>query len=219
MTDAHSDGRKLNAIDHLLINLDRGLRTVFGTPQTTERPNPAADLADAALDDQQRRLAGELMRINHAGEVSAQGLYQGQALTARLPKVRAAMERAALEENDHLDWCANRIDQLGTHTSVLGPFWYAGSFGIGALAGAIGDRWSLGFVAETEHQVVRHLDDHLKRLPAEDLKSRAILEQMREDELHHATTAIESGGAPLPRPVKKLMALSSRVMTGLAGRL
>lgn len=219
MTDAHSDGRKLNAIDHLLINLDRGLRTVFGTPQTTARANPSSGIDEAKLDEQQRRDAGDLMRINHAGEVAAQGLYQGQALTARLPKVRAAMERAALEENDHLDWCANRIDQLGTQTSVLGPFWYAGSFGIGALAGAIGDRWSLGFVAETEHQVVRHLDDHLQRLPTEDLRSRAILEQMRSDELHHATTAIESGAAPLPRPVKKLMSMTSRVMTGLAGRL
>ena len=218
MNDAHPDGRNLNAVDHLLISLDRGLRTVFGTPPTTERADPAANIAEAELDAQQRRLAGDLMRINHAGEVAAQGLYQGQALTAKLPKVRAAMERAALEENDHLDWCANRIEQLGTHTSVLGPFWYAGSFGIGALAGAAGDRWSLGFVAETEHQVVRHLDDHLQRLPAEDQKSRAVLEQMRSDELHHATTAIESGAAPLPQPVKKLMALSSRVMTGLAGR-
>ena len=219
MTDTHSQGRHLNATDRLLINLDRGLRTVFGTPQTTGRANPATGIDEAGLNDQQRRLSGDLMRINHAGEVAAQGLYQGQALTARLPKVRAAMERAALEENDHLDWCATRIDQLGTHASVLGPFWYAGSFGIGALAGAIGDRWSLGFVAETEHQVVRHLDDHLRRLPAEDRISHAILEQMRSDERHHATTAIESGGAPLPQPVKKLMSMASRVMTGLAGRL
>lgn len=219
MTDTSTEGRHLNAVDHLLISLDRGLRTVFAAPQTTERPNPAKDIEETELDEQQRRLAGDLMRINHAGEVAAQGLYQGQALTARLPKVRTAMERAALEENDHLDWCAKRIEQLGTHTSVLGPFWYAGSFGMGALAGALGDRWSLGFVAETEHQVVRHLDDHLQRLPAEDHKSRAILEQMRTDELHHATTAMESGGAPLPQPVKKLMSMTSKVMTGLAGRL
>jgi ubiquinone biosynthesis monooxygenase Coq7 len=219
MTETRPDGRNLTAVDRLLINLDRGLRTVFGAPQTTARANPASAIEDAELDDQQRRLAGELMRINHAGEVAAQGLYQGQALTARLPKVRAAMERAALEENDHLDWCATRIDQLGSHTSVLGPLWYAGSFGIGALAGAVGDRWSLGFVAETEHQVVRHLDDHLRRLPPQDHKSRAILEQMRDDELHHATTAIESGGAALPQPVKRLMSAASRVMTGLAGRL
>ena len=219
MTHSNTSGRRLSAIDELLINFDHGLRTVFGTPPTTERPDPAATIAEAELDDSERRLAGDLMRINHAGEVSAQGLYQGQALTAKLPKVRTAMERAALEENDHLDWCARRVDELGTHTSYLGPLWYAGSFGIGALAGIAGDRWSLGFVAETEHQVVRHLDEHLQQLPQQDEKSRAILEQMREDELHHATVALEGGGAALPTPIKALMGVMSKVMTGLAGRV
>jgi len=219
MNSNTSEARQLSAIDELLISFDRGLRTVFGKPPTTERPNPATDIPEAELNDTERSLSGELMRINHAGEVSAQGLYQGQALTARLPKVRAAMERAALEENDHLDWCAGRIKQLDTHSSYLAPVWYLGSFGIGALAGIAGDRWSLGFVAETEHQVVRHLDDHLQRLPSQDQKSRAILEQMRSDELHHATVALEGGGAALPLPIKKLMGAVSKVMTGLASRV
>ena len=219
MTASNPTGRRLTAIDELLISFDRGLRTVFGKPPTTERPDPAASIAEAELNDAERALAGELMRINHAGEVSAQGLYQGQALTARLPKVRAAMERAALEENDHLDWCARRVGQLDTHTSHLGAFWYIGSFGIGALAGIAGDRWSLGFVAETEHQVVRHLDAHLQQLPEQDQKSRAILEQMRSDELHHATVALEGGGAPLPTPIKALMGGVSKVMTGLSRRV
>jgi ubiquinone biosynthesis monooxygenase Coq7 len=156
------------------------------------------------------------MRVNHAGEISAQALYQGQALTARLPTVRGKMEQAAVEENDHLAWTAERIRELGTHTSVLAPFWYAGSFAIGALAGIAGDKWSLGFVAETEHQVIRHLDAHLARLPEQDAKSRAILELMRTDEARHATTALAAGGATLPEPVRRLMALSSKVMTTTA---
>jgi ubiquinone biosynthesis monooxygenase Coq7 len=156
------------------------------------------------------------MRINHSGEVAAQALYQGQALTARLPGVRDKMERAAEEENDHLVWCERRINELGSHKSYLNPFWYAGSFAIGALAGAAGDKWSLGFVAETERQVVRHLDEHLSRLPEHDQRSRAVLEQMKEDEGHHATVALEAGGAELPEPVKKLMSLTSRVMTRTA---
>ncbi|MBI2779646.1 MAG: 2-polyprenyl-3-methyl-6-methoxy-1,4-benzoquinone monooxygenase [Gammaproteobacteria bacterium] len=208
--------RHYSPIDHLLINLDQAVRTVFGKPQVTERPNPANTLEDSELSEEERRRAARLMRVNHAGEVSAQALYQGQALTAKLPEVREKMERAALEENDHLDWCEGRIKELGSHTSVLNPAWYAGSFAIGALAGAAGDKWSLGFVAETEHQVVKHLEDHLQHLPPQDMKSRAILEQMKEDETHHATVALEAGGAALPWPVKKLMALTSRVMTKTA---
>lgn len=211
--------RRLTAVDQLLITFDHGLRTVFGDPPTTERSNPATGIAESELNDAERHTSASLMRINHAGEVSAQGLYQGQALTARLPKVRTAMERAAMEENDHLAWCSQRIEELGTHTSYLNPVWYLGSLGIGAAAGAIGDRWSLGFVAETEHQVIRHLDEHLQRLPEQDNKSRAILTKMREDEAHHATVALEGGGAPLPAPVKRVMGMVSKVMTGLAGRL
>ena len=152
------------------------------------------------------------MRVNHAGEVAAQALYQGQAVTARQDSVRAAMEKAALEENDHLAWCAQRIHELSGHPSYLNPAWYAGSFAIGVLAGLAGDAWGLGFVVETEHQVVRHLDNHLRQLPESDLKSRAILEQMRQDESHHATVALESGGNELPDEIRILMSLASQVM-------
>ena len=154
------------------------------------------------------------MRINHTGEVCAQALYQGQALTARLPQVRNRMERAAAEENDHLDWCEGRLQELDSRTSLLNPIWYAGSFAIGAAAGLAGDKWSLGFVAETEQQVGAHLDDHLNRLPERDSKSRAILEQMKEDEARHADQALKAGGAVLPGPIRFAMRLSSKIMTG-----
>ncbi len=160
-----------------------------------------------------------LMRVNHAGEIAAQGLYQGQAATARLEQVRESMERAAEEENDHLAWCEERLAELGSRPSILNPVWYAGAFTIGAAAGLIGDRWSLGFVAETERQVVRHLDDHLDRLPEGDSRSRAILAQMKIDEQHHGAVAENAGGAALPRPVRHLMGIVSRVMTRGAYRL
>lgn len=211
--------RHLTPFDHVLVGFDQGLRTVFGRPLTTERPYPAAAVEDTDLAPDQRRVAAGLMRVNHAGEVAAQGLYQGQALTARLPQVRASMERAAAEENDHLDWCERRVTELDGHVSRLGPFWYAGSFLIGALAGVAGDRWSLGFVAETERQVVAHLDRHLEGLPPEDARSRAIVAQMRDDELHHATTAVEAGGVALPAPVRGLMGLVARIMTTVAYRV
>jgi ubiquinone biosynthesis monooxygenase Coq7 len=197
-------------------NIDQGLRTVLGQPKITERPDPAVDLAEADMTDAEKNLVGRLMRINHAGEVSAQGLYQGQAITAKLPQVRDEMERAVQEENDHLEWCEHRAKEMGTHVSYLNPFWYLGSLGIGAFAGLIGDKWSLGFVVETEHQVVKHLDEHLEKIPPQDQKSQAILEQMKEDEAHHATTALHAGGAELPAPVKKLMQLTSKVMTRTA---
>lgn len=208
--------RQYSPLDHLIGAVDIGLRTVFGAPKLTERPNPAVGIDDGALSEQARELAGRLMRINHAGEVSAQGLYAGQALTARLPNIRDKMERAALEENDHLEWCETRAKELGTHVSHLNPLWYAGSLAIGATAGLIGDKWSLGFVVETEKQVVRHLDEHLHRLSPEDHRSRAILEQMRVDEAHHATTALHAGGAALPAPVKLMMKLTAKVMTKTA---
>lgn len=211
----HSD-RQYSAFDQLLMGIDVGVRTLFGQPKITERGNPARDKTEAELSASERRLAGRLMRINHAGEVAAQGLYQGQALTARLPQIREQMERAALEENDHLDWCEKRARELGTHVSLLNPAWYAGSAAIGALAGLAGDKWSLGFVAETEKQVVKHLDEHLQQLPEQDARSRAILEQMKEDEAHHATVALEAGGVELPYPLKKLMGLTSKVMTHTA---
>ena len=177
-----SNMRNYNPLDHAVMNIDLGLRTLLGQPKITERPNPAEDIMESELSEEEKTLAGRLMRINHAGEVSAQGLYQGQALTARLPDVRQEMERAAQEENDHLEWCERRAKEVGSRVSHLNPFWYVGSLGIGALAGLIGDKWSLGFVVETEHQVVKHLEEHLEQLPPQDKKSRAILEQMKVDE-------------------------------------
>ena len=208
--------RHYSKLDQLIDIFDNGLRTVFGAAPQGERANPANACAEAELDVADKVLAGRLMRINHAGEVAAQGLYQGQALTARLPDVREKMQQAADEENDHLNWCASRIKELGTRTSLLDPLWYAGSVSIGALAGAIGDKWSLGFVAETEHQVVHHLDSHLAQINPQDTKTRAILEQMKVDEGQHATTAVEAGGAALPVPIRSLMQLTSKVMTKTA---
>lgn len=211
--------RTYSPVDRLIGNLDNAVRTLFGQPHITERPDPAAALSEAEMSTGERRHAAGLMRVNHAGEVSAQGLYAGQALTARLPDVRDKMERAALEENDHLDWCARRLEQLDSHKSLLNPLWYAGSFAIGAAAGLAGDKWSLGFVAETEHQVIKHLDGHLKELPPQDARSRAVVEQMKADEAQHATVALQHGGAELPGPVKRVMGLTSKVMTTLAYRI
>jgi ubiquinone biosynthesis monooxygenase Coq7 len=212
-------GRTPSAADRLIVQLDQALRTVFGRPATTGRPDPDADLAAGELDEAGRRHVAGLLRVDHAGEVCAQALYQGQALTARRADVRSRLEQAAREENDHLAWCGRRLEELGSHRSLLNPLWYAGSFAIGALAGLAGDRWSLGFLAETERQVVRHLDGHLSDLPPDDAKSRAILEQMREDEGRHATTAVDAGAAELPGAVKGLMAGVSRVLTAVAYRL
>jgi ubiquinone biosynthesis monooxygenase Coq7 len=205
--------RVLTPLDKVIVELDKAIQTVIGTPPMTERDAPDNNIAENDLSDSERKLSARLMRINHAGEVSAQALYQGQALTANLPDVKQAMEQAALEENDHLIWCQNRVEQLGEHTSVLNPAWYIGSFAIGAIAGKIGDKWSLGFVAETEKQVVAHLDEHLDRISEKDQKSRAILKQMKIDELHHGTLALEAGGAELPSPIKSVMGLVSKVMT------
>lgn len=213
------NSRHYSPADKFLMHLDTGLRTVLGRPQTTERPNPAENIEDAELTESEKDLAGRLMRINHAGEVAAQGLYEGQSLTARLPEIRDKMERAAMEENDHLAWCESRLYELGSHKSVLNPLWYGGSLAIGALAGLAGDKWSLGFVTETENQVVRHLDSHLAQISEKDNKSRAILEQMKEDEGHHATAALHAGGAELPGPIKKFMGLTSKVMTRTAYRI
>jgi len=208
--------RHLTLADKIVNQFDTALRTVVGQPKLTERPNPSEGVAEAELTDTERELAGRLMRINHAGEVSAQGLYQGQALTAKLPQVREEMERAALEENDHLEWCERRARELGTHVSLLNPIWYLGSVSIGALAGLAGDRWSLGFVVETEHQVVKHLEEHEAQLPESDQKTHAILSQMKEDEAHHADIAKRAGGADLPAPIKGLMQLTSKIMTRTA---
>jgi ubiquinone biosynthesis monooxygenase Coq7 len=211
--------RTYSPLDQLAMNMDQALRTVFGRPQVTERENPTQDCPDVELDEAERQHVAGLMRINHVGEVCAQALYQGQALTAKLDNVRDSMQRAAQEENDHLAWCEQRLDELHSHKSLLNPFWYGASFAMGAAAGLAGDKWSLGFVAETEHQVVRHLDEHLAQLPEQDERSRAILEQMKIDEGHHATVALEAGGAELPTPIKKAMRLTSKLMTTTAYRI
>ena len=206
-------GRRYSPFDRLLISADSALRTLFGRPQTTERANPAARLAEADLGEQERRHVARLMRINHTGEVCAQALYQGQALTARLPETRKRLARSAREENDHLDWCETRLEELGDRKSLLNPLFYAGAFAIGAAAGLAGDRWSLGFVVETERQVENHLDDHLGQIPERDERTRAVLEQMKADEIHHAQVAKVAGGAELPAPVRLFMRLTSKVMT------
>lgn len=205
--------RRLTSLDRLIGQLDQALHSVFGPAPQAQRCTPAMDKNDAGLTASELELAGRLMRVNHVGEICAQALYQGQSLAARLPEVRGKMEQAAQEENDHLAWTEERLRELSSHTSYLNPLWYTGSFAIGAVAGAIGDKWSLGFVAETERQVVEHLDNHLQRLPTADEKSRSILEQMRADESHHATVAIESGAAVLPEPVRQLMRCVSKIMT------
>lgn len=205
-------------LDKLIIEFDKGLRTLFA-PAPTVRPRPGRDLPEAPLSEAERRHAAGLMRVNHAGEVCAQALYQGQALTARNPAAKAALEKAAQEETEHLNWCETRLMELGSHTSRLNPLWYTGSLAIGMLAGALGDKWNLGFLAETERQVGAHLQGHLERLPAQDARSRAIVEQMNIDEARHATTALEHGGAALPLPVRLLMKLTSKVMTQTAYRI
>lgn len=206
----------LTPVDKFIVNFDHAIKTLFGKPPQTDRPNPSDKKNEQAMSDNEKKHAAALMRINHSGEVAAQGLYQGQALTARLPQVRAQMEQSAIEENDHLIWCEKRCQELHSHTSYLGPFWYLGSFSIGAVAGLAGDKWSLGFVAETEKQVVKHIDSHLQKLPKQDGKSQAILAQMREDELHHATIAKHAGGAELPEAIKQAMTLTSKIMTKTA---
>lgn len=205
--------RDYSPSDRLLLGADNALRTLFGRPRTTERPNPAARLPEADLAEQERRHVARLMRVNHTGEVCAQALYQGQALTARLPETRRRLERSGLEENDHLAWCEGRIEELGDRKSLLNPVFYAGAFAMGAAAGLAGDRWSLGFVIETERQVEHHLDGHLAQIPERDERSRAILEQMRVDEIHHAQVAQAAGGAKLPPPIRFAMRLVAKVMT------
>jgi ubiquinone biosynthesis monooxygenase Coq7 len=207
------ENRDFSPTDQLLMNVDQALRTLFGRPQVTERPNPARPLPEAELSETERGHIGRLMRINHTGEVCAQALYQGQALTARDPAVRKSMERSAAEENDHLDWCEQRVEELGGRLSLLNPLWYVGSFALGAVAGIAGDKWSLGFVAETEKQVEGHLDEHLGQVPQQDRRTRAILEQMKTDEIEHGQKALDHGGAKLPAPIRGLMKATAKIMT------
>lgn len=202
-------------IDRMITVFDGALRTLLA-PAHTSRPVPGNDIAETEMSASERQHAASLMRVNHSGEVCAQALYQGQALTARNERARAALEDAAREETEHLAWTERRIKELGGRLSLLNPVWYAGSFAIGATAGILGDKWNLGFLAETERQVVQHLEGHLQRLPAQDYKSRAIVEQMQVDEGQHASTAVKHGAAELPGPVKVGMRAASRVMTNAA---
>jgi ubiquinone biosynthesis monooxygenase Coq7 len=212
-TSRPAEVRRMSPVDEVIAGLDAMLRTAVAARAQALRDNPAETVDDEALSDADRRHAAGLMRVNHAGEVMAQALYRGQGLTARLDSVRASMEEAAREEEDHLAWCEARLAELGSAPSVLNPFWYAGAFAMGAAAGAVGDRWSLGFVAETEDQVVRHLEQHLGALPEGDKRSRAIVATMRDDEARHADNARSAGGADLPKPVRGAMSLLSKLMT------
>ena len=204
--------------DHLIVQFDKALRTVFAQARS-RRPYPDAALPEAEMSDAEKRHAAGLMRVNHSGEVCAQALYQGQALIARDPEVQRALQAASDEETEHLAWCERRLETLGSHKSVFNPLWYAGSFTLGALAGALGDKWNLGFLAETERQVEGHLNGHLETLPAQDAKSRAVVEQMKADEIKHAETAVAHGGAPLPLPVKLAMQATSKILTHTAYRI
>jgi 3-demethoxyubiquinol 3-hydroxylase len=206
------------SLDRFIAQFDRALRAVSGVAHAA-RASPAVGVPEAELDDHARSHAAALMRVNHVGEVCAQALYQGQALTARDARARASLEEAAREEEDHLAWSAERIRELGGRTSVLNPLWYAGSFAIGALAGAAGERWNLGFLAETERQVEEHLSGHLEKLPANDERTRAVVAAMRADEARHRDTALGLGAAALPRPVARAMRLASALMTRVAYRL
>jgi ubiquinone biosynthesis monooxygenase Coq7 len=204
--------------DRWLIALDGALRTVSGVAHAG-RPMPASEGPTTALTDQERRLSGALMRVDHVGEICAQALYEAQALTAKDPAIRQQMRRAAQEETDHLAWTSTRLAELGDRPSWLNPLWYAGAFAFGLLAGRAGDRWSLAFVVETERQVEQHLAGHLEALPAADTASKAIVAQMKRDEVHHAEMAAQAGAAEMPGPVKWLMRAAAKVMTRTAHHL
>ena len=209
----------MSPIDRLIIEFDTALRSVVGGANA-QRPTPDSEQSTkSVLDAQERKHAAGLMRVNHVGEVCAQALYQSQKLVARNPQIQEMLSHSGQEEMDHLAWCETRLQELGSHTSYLNPFWYAGSFAIGLAAGLAGDKWSLGFVAETEKQVENHLESHLEKLPAEDDRSRAIVDQMRIDEIEHGQAAISAGGAILPDPIKQLMQAMSKVMTTAAYKI
>ena len=210
--------RALSPLDRLLVDAQNALVTVAGKP-LARRPNPAGYTPDVELDATERRHAAGLMRINHVGEICAQGLYCGQAAVARDPQTREHLLEAAQEETDHLAWCGERLDELGSRPSLFNPLWYAGSYTLGALAGLRGDGWSLGFVVETEHQVEAHLEEHLQTLPEADLRSREILKVMKADEARHAEHAEQAGARLLPPPIPSLMAAASQLMKAVAYRL
>jgi len=213
------DQRVLSPLDRLLSGINSALTTVAGPPTRPTRENPAGDLPEAQLTDDEKSHAAGLMRVNHAGEVAAQGLYQGHAAASRNPSIEQQMRHAAEEELDHLGWCEQRLDELGSRPSILGPVWYAGAFVLGAASGALGDRWALGIVEETERQVSEHLTSHLDRLPESDTRSRAIVLQMRDEEEAHSENARAAGASELPDSVKNLMRLTAKIMTSTAYRM
>ena len=211
--------RNLTPLDRLLSGVSNALNTLAAPARKSPRTNPAASMDDDELDERQRAHAAGLMRVNHAGEVAAQGLYQGHAAVARDRSIEEQMQKAADEEFDHLAWCEQRLDELGEKPSRLSPVWFAGAFAIGALSGIFGDKWSLGFIAETERQVCEHLDGHLDKLPDNDARSRKIVATMRDEEAAHGENAIEAGAAELPMAVRTLMQATAKLMTTTAYRL
>jgi ubiquinone biosynthesis monooxygenase Coq7 len=208
--------RNFTLLDHFCLGIDQALRTISDNTGTTGREYPAKNEKEPELTSSERKHTAGLMRVNHAGEVSAQALYHGQALVSRSKEVKNKLNQSALEEGDHLNWCRIRLSELDSHSSYFNPLWYSGSFIIGLVAGAIGDRWSLGFLAETEAQVVKHLENHLQHLPCNDTKSQKILLQMQQDEAHHRDEAIHLGAATLPKPIKQLMDVVSKIMVKTA---
>jgi ubiquinone biosynthesis monooxygenase Coq7 len=205
-------------MDGFIAGFDRALRAVAGV-HAAQRPSPGRPVAEADLTESERAHAAALMRVNHVGEVCAQALYEGQALAARDAGTRASLEQAAVEEQDHLAWCAERIDELGGRISVLNPLWYTGAFAIGVVASTLGDRWNLGFLAETERQVEAHLSGHLEQLAAQDVRTRAVVAAMRADEAKHRQTALRLGAAELPQPVRFAMRLAAKAMTTVSYRI
>jgi ubiquinone biosynthesis monooxygenase Coq7 len=217
--DTNNAMKQYTQLDRFISQFDTTIKTLFGgieaqatRPSPADNPNDSLD-SDAALDNSERLQSARLMRVNHCGEICAQALYQGQALTAKNPTIKVLLNHSAEEEKDHLAWCEQRLTQLDSHTTYLGPFFYAGSFAIGVTAGALGDQWNLGFVGETEKQVEQHLASHLEKISTADLKSRAIIKQMQQDEINHGNTAMNAGGATLPKPIQAVMQLTSKAMT------
>lgn len=208
--------RYYSSLDKLCIQFDQALKSIFGNPDSTARPYPAQTVPEASFNEAERKHAAGIMRVNHTGEVCAQALYHGQGWVSKRQDVKEKMRRAAVEEGDHLNWCAKRCGELQSHTSYLNPFWYVGSLAIGITAGLVGDEWSLGFLAETEHQVVKHLEKQMKLLPRQDERSYKILQQMQYDEALHRQDAIQAGAKELPDIVKKMMQFSSSVMVKTA---
>ena len=222
--DRNSQGRtavdrEFSTVDKFISVIDEALRLSTGLAPDPARPSPSGSLPDSEMDEETREHVAGLMRINHTGEICAQALYAGQAVTARSEEVRDEMQSAAQDEIDHLAWCEQRLEELDSRPSLLNPLWYAGSFAIGAIAGIAGDGWSLGFLKETENQVEAHLQDHLDKLPAEDARSHAILDQMKIDEAKHADMAEEAGAYELPEQVRELMRFTSNIMKAVAYRL